>query len=124
MDKCQKKEEERVWRMSKDVNYRRMIQSVRWATMRREKLMINPLCQVCLQNGIYTSAQCVHHITACETARSIGQMEQLMFSMSNLMSLCYDCHVAIHKAMASHSRAAKRKNTDERNRRFVDKFFG
>lgn len=124
MGKSQKKEEERVLRMSKDANYRRMIQSVRWSKLRREKLTINPLCQACLRTGIYTAAQCVHHITPCETARSIGQMEQLMFSLPNLMSLCNDCHAAIHKELSSHSRAAQRRNTDDRNRRFIDKFFG
>ena len=110
--------------MSKDANYKRMIQSVRWAKLRREKIKLNPLCQDCLEHGIYTPAQEVHHITPCETARSVKQMEELMFNFGNLRSLCHECHVLTHKRLASHSKDAQRRNTDERNKRFFDKFFG
>ena len=110
--------------MSKDANYKRMIQSVRWAKLRREKIKLNPLCQDCLESGIYSPAQEVHHITPCETARSFKQMEELMFNLGNLRSLCHECHVLTHKRLASHSKDAQRRNTDERNKRFFDKFFG
>ena len=59
--------------MSKDYNYKRMIQSVRWQRLRKEKIKMNPLCQDCLEHGIYTPSQEVHHITPCETARSVKQ---------------------------------------------------
>lgn len=110
--------------MSKDENYRRMIQSQRWVKLRKEKLKMNPLCQDCLESGIYTPAREIHHVTPCETARSVRQMEELMFNLGNLRSLCHDCHVLTHKKLASHSKDAQRKNTDERNQRFMDKFFG
>lgn len=109
--------------MSKDANYRRMIQSVRWMRLRKEKLKVNPLCQDCLKEGIYTPAREVHHVVPCESARSVSQMEDLMFSFGNLRSLCHDCHVITHKKLASHSKDAQRRNTDERNKRFMDKFF-
>lgn len=111
-------------KMSKDVNYRKMIGSMRWLRLRKEKLKLNPLCQDCLEQGIYTPAQEIHHITPCETARSVRQMEELMFNIGNLRSLCHDCHVLVHKKLASHSKDAQRRNTDERNKRFMDKFFG
>ena len=79
--------------MSKDANYKRMIQSVRWAKLRREKIKLNPLWQDCLESGINTPAQEVHHVTPCETARSVKQMEELMFNLGNLRSLCHECHV-------------------------------
>lgn len=110
--------------MSKDYNYKQMIQSVRWQRLRKEKIKMNPLCQDCLEAGIYTPAQEVHHITPCETARSVRQMEELMFSLGNLRSLCHECHVLTHRRLASHSKDAQRRNTDERNKRFMDKFFG
>lgn len=110
--------------MSKDVNYRRMIGSMRWLRLRKEKLKLNPLCQDCLDSGIYTPAQEIHHVVPCESAKTIRQMEELMFSIGNLRSLCHECHVLVHKKLASHSKDAQRRNTDERNKRFMDKFFG
>ena len=109
--------------MSKDVNYRRMIGSMRWLRLRKEKLKLNPLCQDCLESGIYTQAQEIHHVVPCESAKTIRQMEELMFSIGNLRSLCHECHVLVHKKLASHSKDAQRRNTDERNKRFMDKFF-
>ena len=124
MAMCQEGREGERLKMSKDVNYRKMIGSMRWLRLRKEKLKLNPLCQDCLEQGIYTPAQEIHHITPCETARSVRQMEELMFSVGNLRSLCHECHVLVHKKLASHSKDAQRRNTDERNKRFMDKFFG
>ena len=124
MAMCQEGREGERLKMSKDVNYRKMIGSMRWLRLRKEKLKLNPLCQDCLEQGIYTPAQEIHHITPCETARSVRQMEELMFNIGNLRSLCHDCHVLVHKKLASHSKDAQRRNTDERNKRFMDKFFG
>lgn len=110
--------------MAKDANYRRMISSTRWVRLRKEKLKINPLCQDCLDKGIYIPASEIHHVVPCETAKTIKQMEELMFSMGNLRSLCHDCHVLVHRKLFSHSKDAQRKNTDERNKRFMERFFG
>lgn len=124
MAMCRRGNDIKELKMSKDYNYRKMIQSVRWQRLRKEKLKLNPICQDCLEDGIYTPAQCVHHITPCETARSVRQMEELMFNLGNLRSLCNDCHVITHKRLASHSKDAQRRNTDDRNKRFMEKFFG
>lgn len=109
--------------MSKDANYRKMIQSTRWVKLRREKIKLNPLCQDCLSAGIYTPAQEIHHVVPCESAKSVRQMEELMFNLGNLRSLCHDCHVLTHKRLASHSKDAQRRNTDDRNERFLKKYF-
>lgn len=104
--------------MSKDANYKRMINSVRWLKLRKQKLSNNPLCQDCQEEGRLVSATEVHHVRPCETAKSVREMEGLMFDYNNLRSLCYDCHVITHKRLASHSK----KNMIENVKRSVERF--
>lgn len=109
--------------MSKDINYRRMINSGRWLRLRKQKLSSNPLCQDCQAEGRYVSATEVHHVRPCESARSVKEMEGLMFEYNNLRSLCHDCHVATHKRLASHSKASMIENVKANVKRFVSKYF-
>lgn len=81
----------------------------------------NPLCQECQREGIIKAAQCVHHITPIESAKSTEQMELLAFSVSNLQSLCFECHSAIHKAERSHSRDAHLKREKDRLKQWKSK---
>ena len=73
--------------MSKDANYRKLIGSPRWRALRNAYLSEHPQCEECLSRGLYRAANCVHHIIPCETARSVKEMELLMFSASNLRAL-------------------------------------
>lgn len=79
-------------------NYVRLMNSSRWQTLRVEQLIRQPECEQCAKEGRVTLAQCVHHITPVESGRTDQECEHLAFSPSNLMSLCYSCHSAIHKA--------------------------
>ncbi len=92
--------------MSKDANYRKMIGGARWRVLRNAYLAEHPQCEDCLSHGIHKAANCVHHIVPCETARSVRDMETLMYSATNLRALCLDCHAAIHAAERSHSKEA------------------
>lgn len=47
-----------------------------------------------------------------------------MFNYGNLMSVCHECHVDIHRQMFSHTKAAVKANNKRSTKRFVDKFFG
>lgn len=96
--------------MSKDKTYRRLITSERWRIVRNAYLSEHPACEVCahLTPPRYRAAQCVHHRTECETARTEQEMEQLMFAPANLQALCYECHAEIHRTRRSHSPAAVR----------------
>lgn len=109
--------------MSKDINYRRMINSMRWLKLRKQKLSSNPLCQDCFENGRATAATEVHHVKPCESARSVSEMEGLMFDYNNLRSLCHDCHVMTHKKLASHSKASMLENVKNSVNRFVSRYF-
>ena len=109
--------------MRKDSRYYRMIRSARWTELRRRKLNDSPLCELCLQSGLYVSATEVHHVTPCETARTDSEMERLMFGYANLQSLCHGCHASEHRRCRSHSAAAERVRQDARTGRFIDRFF-
>ena len=64
--------------MSKDYNYKRMIQSARWQRLRKEKIKMNPLCQDCLEAGIYTPAQEVINALSAAVAAEGGNPEKIL----------------------------------------------
>lgn len=109
--------------MSKDYNYRRMINSGRWLQLRKQKLSSNPLCQDCEAEGRIVAASEIHHVKPCESANSVKEMERLMFDYGNIRSLCHDCHVMTHKRMASHSKKSMMENVKANVKRFVSRYF-
>ncbi len=63
-----------------------------WQRIREQVLARdNYLCQRCLGNTMLTKADTVHHV------RELEQHPELALEPDNLMSLCCDCHNAIHK---------------------------
>lgn len=92
--------------MSKRAIYKRLIQCETWRRIRLAKLEHNPACEQCAAKGRTTAASCVHHITPVESATSEQQAAALCYSISNLQSLCYECHSAIHCAKRYNGRAA------------------
>ena len=65
-----------------------------WHKIRKTKIRRNPLCEICEQHDIDTPATVVHHI------KEITTHPELRLTMSNLMSLCHDCHEALHGRLA------------------------
>jgi len=57
-----------------------------WRKVRLIKLAQDPLCEDCLRFGITEPAVMVHHI------KSIEERPDLRLIMSNLESLCNNCH--------------------------------
>ena len=109
--------------MSKDFNYRRMINSGRWQKIRKQKLSSNPLCQDCQERGKIVAAREVHHVKPCETAKTVREMEVLMFDYNNLRSLCHECHVLTHKRMKSKTKESVIENMKKNVKRFVSRYF-
>lgn len=107
--------------MSRNKDYQRLLNSKRWKQLREWKLHKNPLCEICQQEGMVTSAIDVHHMTPCETARSLAEMEQLCFNPNNLQSLCISCHQRVHREANSHSLAAHKQRESERLERWKAK---
>lgn len=75
---------------------RKIYDSKEWKRLSKLKLQDQPLCQRCLtKNGIVRSADQVHHIKSFLLKN--GEIDYtLAYQYSNLMSVCSDCHVAIH----------------------------
>ena len=102
--------------------YYKLIRSTRWQQLRAEVLRNEPLCRRCMDNGRYTPATELHHITPASTAGTRADIEALMFNPANLMPLCHQCHVAIHRQMKSRSKATRIKNQAAKLEDFKRKF--
>ena len=96
--------------MSRDKDYQRLLNSMRWKELRVWKLQHNPLCELCQAEGYVRAAVDIHHIKPVESAHSLQEMEQLCYDPSNLMALCIPCHVKVHKEMGKN----KKENVIER----------
>lgn len=86
--------------------------SAQWQRTRRLQLSRQPFCEECRKQGRITAAQCVHHIEPIESAKTKEKMADLAFRMSNLQSLCYDCHHEIHTG--SHTKEAHQQRNNDR----------
>lgn len=73
----------------------KIYQSAKWKELRQAKLMQNPLCEICLANGIIKPAIQIHHLDSF--MNYVGnQRLYKAYDYSNLQSLCAECHSSIH----------------------------
>lgn len=70
--------------------------TARWRRMREAKMISDPLCEMCLRKGITRPATDVHHIQSFMRTKDMEARKALAFDPTNLMSLCDECHNAIH----------------------------
>lgn len=89
--------------MSKDKNYQKLMNAKRWKCLRQQYLQEHPLCEICKEKGIITSAIDVHHKRPIETAHTIEDMAALAYDPANLQALCIPCHIKVHQELRSHS---------------------
>ena len=102
--------------------------SKEWKQLREAKLMAQPLCEMCqeegrkqgVKRGYVRSATCVHHIVPIETAKTKDEMKRLAFDPHNLMALCFACHARIHKEMGSNTAKIVRQRAEARQDRWAD----
>lgn len=71
--------------------------TTRWRKLRLVKLRDNPLCEICEKKGITRLADDVHHIQSFMSVSDPEARRVLAFDYDNLMSLCDECHSAVHK---------------------------
>ena len=83
--------------MSRNPTYIKLINCQTWRNLRNRQLKMRPLCEECRSKGIYTSATEVHHRIPVESVRSEQAMKKLAYDPENLVSLCHECHVEVHK---------------------------
>ena len=69
--------------------------SQKWQLLRTAKLMQNPLCEICANNGIITPAEHVHHIDSFMHYSGDKRLEKA-FNFMNLQSICASCHAKEH----------------------------
>ena len=91
-----------------------------WKELRILKLRANPLCEVCEQEGIVTSAHAVHHRHPIEDSTSKAEMRKWAFMWENLVSVCDTCHAKIHKEQGKGTRALAKQRAEQRHERWKD----
>ena len=71
-------------------------QNKKWKDLRKEKLMKNPLCEMCLQKGKTTPAIDVHHKDSFLNYEGNRRLE-VAYNYDNLLSVCKECHAELHR---------------------------
>lgn len=84
-------------------DYTKLMQSSRWRKLRAWQLHRTPLCERCQEAGIVTRATEVHHREPIERGGDLEEKARRCYTVTNLVSLCRDCHTAVHAEMMSHS---------------------
>ena len=107
--------------MSQKQDKQRIYNSREWRQIRDAKKDKDPLCELCLKRGKWVQAQAVHHIIPIETATDFRQMKELAFRFSNLLSVCYECHAEIHKALKSQTREGHQRASQAAVDRWLDR---
>ena len=67
-----------------------------WKRLRNTYLSNHPLCECCLEHNKVTAAEHVHHKQPWDRGETEEEKWELFLKESNLMSLCQDCHMAMH----------------------------
>ena len=102
--------------------YKKLINSQKWAKLRAEKLHSSPLCERCNLSGIITPGAEIHHITPIEAGANFEQMKILAYNYSNLVTLCHMCHVQVHVELQSKTAKEIQTRNATKVSGFVDKF--
>ena len=100
--------------------YTKLIQSKEWRELRVQVLREQPLCQWCKAKGYVVSAREVHHLVEAESGKTDEDVRRLMFSRSNLVALCHECHANYHKEQRYHSSDVVRQRQSDRMDQWKD----
>ncbi len=76
----------------KDKRRKQINTDSRWRKIRNEVRERDLCCKLCLNNGIYSPGQEVHHIVAREVCD-----DDQVFDVCNCIYLCRDCHHHVHR---------------------------
>jgi 5-methylcytosine-specific restriction endonuclease McrA len=79
-------------------SYTQYLRTEHWRKARLQKLLLNPLCEKCDSCADLT----IHH----KTYKHLGQE-----SLTELLTLCVDCHSKLHKELRIKRKLKKRKPT-------------
>lgn len=94
------KEYDRTVRYTRDLEYTKFYHSDEWQRVRQVVLGRDMyLCQWCFKQGVIRPADIVHHII--ETKKDWSRR----FDLSNLVSLCHECHNKEHGHFGNNNNA-------------------
>ena len=90
--------------MSRDKRYQKLLNSPRWAEVKRVVWRrANGLCERCRREGYITPGVDCHHKTPVESAKTEEEMKLLAYDwQNNIELLCVACHIKTHQEMRSH----------------------
>ena len=71
--------------------------STGWKNLRRNYIMMHPLCEECELKGISKPAEHVHHIRPLLSGKDEAERWKLLLDANNLQSLCKACHRDKHR---------------------------
>lgn len=77
--------------INKDI-YQKIYQNKRWKRLRKYKFSLDPLCELCLSEGILKPTEEIHHVVPFQSATDPAEIERLAFDLDNLQSLCIKHH--------------------------------
>lgn len=76
--------------------YDTVYNTARWRKLRAAYLQQNPLCKMCLKDGIVSPATDVHHTFEISNADNEMEMQEIGFDPDNLQALCAFHHQQTH----------------------------
>lgn len=116
--------------MSRDKRYQRLLNSKRWAEVKRIVFQrTNGLCERCIEEGkaagvsegwLTPGVDC-HHIIPVESAKTDAEMERLAYNVNNIRLLCVDCHIKTHVEMRSHYKENVQANKQRKRDMFMQR---
>lgn len=81
-----------------DLERRKIYMSTRWRKLRDLKIKNDPLCEMCLEDGVVTPAEDVHHIVSFMSVTDKHSRAYLAYNYNNLKSLCKKHHQLVHNS--------------------------
>jgi 5-methylcytosine-specific restriction endonuclease McrA len=101
--------------------YIKIMNSKEWKAMRAQVIAAHPYCQRCMERGLLTISQCVHHIIPIESGRTEEECRDLAYGkVSNCVALCFQCHADIHKAERSYTKEVIKERSQQRVEAWAD----
>jgi len=82
--------------------------STLWKKLRNAYIAEFPLCEECMKHGRVTPADAVHHRVPFLSGNTQQEIESLAYDYNNLMSVCSQCHVELHKELGGYGHYSKK----------------
>lgn len=109
--------------MSRDKRYQRLLNSKRWAEVKRQVwARAGGLCERCLREGFIRAGVDCHHKVPVESANPDDPkaMERLAYDVNNIELLCVPCHIKTHQELRSHYAETVKERKELKRRRFLE----